>query len=77
MGLSPKEMEDAIIKNLPEKTGKSMGEWLIVLLEESLSSKKEMKACLKEKYKIGHFQAQTIVKFFLEQKAESTSNKRK
>jgi hypothetical protein len=77
MGLSPTEMEDAIIKNLPEKTGKSMGEWLIVLLEESLSSKKEMKACLKEKYKIGHFQAQTIVKFFLEQKAESTSNKRK
>ena len=70
MGLSPTEMEDAIIKNLPEKTGKSMGEWLIVLLEESLSSKKEMKACLKEKYKIGHFQAQTIVKFFLEQKAE-------
>jgi len=75
MGLSPTEMEGAIIKNLPEKTGKSMGEWLIVLLEESLSSKKEMKACLKEKYKIGHFQAQTIVKFFLEQKAESASKK--
>ena len=75
MGLSPNEMEQAIVKNLPEKTGKSMGEWLIVLLEESLSSKKEMKACLKEKYKIGHFQAQTIVKFFLEQKAESASKK--
>ena len=31
-----------------------------------LSNKKEMKLCLKEKYKIGHFQAQTIVKLFLE-----------
>ena len=72
MGLSPKEMENAIIKNLPGKTGKSMDEWLKVLLEENLPSKKEMKACLKEKYKIGYFQAQTIVKFFLEQKAESS-----
>ncbi len=72
MSLSPKEMEDAIIKNLPKKTGKSMDEWLSVLLKENLSNKKEMKSCLKEKYKIGHFQAQTIMKFFLEQKAESS-----
>ncbi len=66
MGLSPKEMEDAIIKNLREKTGKSINEWLIVLSEEKFSNKKEMKLCLKEKYKIGHFQAQTIVKLYLE-----------
>ena len=71
MGLSPKEMENAIIKNLPEKTGKSMDEWLSVLLEENLSNKKEMKVFLKEKYKVGHFQVQTIVKFFMEQKDES------
>jgi len=68
MGLSPQEMENAIIKNLPEKTGKSLNEWLTILLEENLSNKKEMKSCLKEKHKIGHFQAQTIVKFFLKQK---------
>ena len=68
MGLSPQEMEDAIVKNLREKTGKSVNEWLIVLSEENFSNKKEMKSCLKEKYKIGHFQAQTIVKIFLEQK---------
>ena len=71
MGLSPKEMENAIIKNLLEKTGKSIDEWLRVLLEENLPDKKEMKSCLKEKYKVGHFQAQTIVKLFLEQKAGS------
>jgi len=67
MGLSPNEMEQAIVKNLPEKTGKSLKEWFKVLDDEKLSDKKEMKACLKEKYKVGHFQAQTIVKYFLEQ----------
>lgn len=59
-------MENAIIRNLPEKTGKSIEEWLIVLSTEGLSTKKEMKACLKEKYRVGHFQAQTIVNLFLE-----------
>jgi len=66
MGLSPKEMEAAIIKNLRDNTGKSIDEWLKVLSEENFSNKKEMKLCLKEKYKIGHFQAQTIVKLYLE-----------
>ena len=66
MGLSPKEMEDAIIKNLRDRTGKSLNEWLKVLSEENLSNKKEMKSCLKEKYNLGHFQAQTIVKLFQE-----------
>ena len=67
MGLSPNEMEQAIVKNLPEKTGKSLEEWFKVLDGEKQSNKKEMKVCLKEKYKVGHFQAQTIVKYFLEQ----------
>lgn len=67
MGLSPNEMEQAIVKNLPEKTGKSLEQWFKVLVSEKQSDKKEMKACLKEKYKVGHFQAQTIVKHFLEQ----------
>ncbi len=67
MGLSPNEMEQAIVKNLPEKTGKSLEQWFKVLVSEKLSDKKEMKAFLKEKYKVGHFQAQTIVKYFLDQ----------
>ena len=65
MGLSPKEMENAIIKNLPEKTGKSIEEWLEILENEKLSNKKAMNALLKEKHKVGHFQAQTIVKIYL------------
>ena len=67
-------MEDAMIKNLPENTGKSIDEWFLVLLEENLSNKKEMKSCLKKKYKIGYFQTQTIVKFFLDKKAELPKN---
>ena len=66
MGLSPKEMEGAIIKNLPVKTGKSIDEWIQVLAKEKIPGKKEMKVCLKEKHKLGHFQAQTIVKTYLE-----------
>lgn len=66
MGLSPKEMEDAIVKNLQHKTGKSIHQWQQVLLEENHATKKQMKLCLKEKYKLGHFQAQTIVNLFLQ-----------
>ncbi|MDO7609552.1 MAG: DUF4287 domain-containing protein [Crocinitomicaceae bacterium] len=66
MGSSPKQMEHAIVKNLPEKTGKSLEEWFKVLDGEKQSNKKEMKACLKEKYKVGHFKAQIIVNYFLE-----------
>lgn len=66
MGLSPKQMEEAILKNLKEKTGKSLPEWLSLLSEENLSNKKEMKICLKEKHALGHFQAQTIVDVFLD-----------
>jgi len=62
MGLSPKEMENAIVKNLSKKTGKSLNEWHTILLKENFSDKKEMKSFLKEKHKVGHFQAQTIVK---------------
>ena len=65
MGLSPQEMEEAIIKNLPEKTGRSLEEWHMVLTETRLSEPKELKAHLKENYDVGHFQAQTVVKNFI------------
>jgi len=65
MGLSPQEMETAIIQNLPSKTGKSLDEWLEVLRESKLTEKKELKAHLKDTHGVGHFQAQTIVKRFL------------
>jgi len=62
--MKPKEMEEAIIKNLIEKTGRSLKEWFLVLEECGLSEKGDLKEHLKNIHSVGHFQAQTIVKFY-------------
>ena len=59
--MKPEEMEQAIVRNLREKTGKPLEEWFSVLRASSLSEKGE----LKKLHGVGHFQAQTIVKFYL------------
>ena len=64
--MKPEEMETAIVRNLAEKTGKSLEEWFSVLRDADLSEKREMKKHLKEDHGVGHFQAQTIVKFYCE-----------
>jgi hypothetical protein len=63
--MKPKEMEQAIIRNLPEKTGKSLEAWFTVLKDSGLTAKRDLKAHLKKDHGVGHFQAQTIVKFYL------------
>lgn len=63
--MTPEEMERAIIRNLPEKTGKSLEEWFAVLRASGVSEKRELKGLLKKNHCVGHFQAQTIVKFYL------------
>ena len=63
--MKPEEMEKAIIRNLSEKTGRSLEEWFVVLRNSDLSGKRELKEHLKVVHSVGHFQAQTIVKFFL------------
>ena len=63
--MTPSEMEKAIIDNLPEKTGRSLEEWLAVLRASGLSEKRELKEMLKKTHGVGHFQTQTIVKFYL------------
>jgi len=63
--MKPEEMEAAMIRNLSEKTGKSLEEWFVVLDDSGLSEKRDMKKHLKETHGVGHFQAQTIVKFYL------------
>ena len=63
--MKPEEMEAAMIRNLPEKTGKSLEEWCAILSDSGLSEKSSMKKHLKETHGVGHFQAQTIVKFYL------------
>ena len=60
MGKSPKEMADAIVKNLPEKTGKSLDEWLTILAGSGPVSKKERIVWLKTEHELGHVTAQVI-----------------
>ena len=63
--MEPEEMEAAMIRNLPEKTGKSLEEWCGVLRDAGLTEKRDMKKHLKEDHGVGHFQTQTIVKHYL------------
>jgi hypothetical protein len=62
--MKPEEMEAAIIRNLAEKTGRSLEEWFSVLKDAGLSERRDMKKHLKEDHGVGHFQAQTIVKLY-------------
>ncbi len=64
MGLSPQEMNDAIVRNLKDKTGKSLGEWIEALRASTSAEKKEIIKFLKEENGLGHFQAQTIYKHY-------------
>ena len=64
MGLSPQQMNDAIIQNLKLKTGRTLEEWIDIVEKSSTSEKKEIIASLKEEYGLGHFQAQTVYKQF-------------
>ena len=63
--MKPEEMESAIVRNLADKTGNSLEEWFAVLEDSGISEKRDMKKYLKENHGVGHFQAQTIVKFYL------------
>ena len=64
--MKPEEMEKAIIRNLAEKTGKSLEEWCAVLKASGMTDKAELKKELKQSHGVGHFQAQTIVKLYLQ-----------
>ena len=63
--MKPEEMEAAMIRNLPENTGKSLEEWCEVLRKSGLTEKRDMKKHLKEDHGVGHFQTQTVVKHYL------------
>ena len=63
--MKPEEMEAAIMRNLADKTGKSLEEWFAVLDDSNITEKEDMKKSLKEDHGVGHFQTQTIVKHYL------------
>lgn len=54
MAQSPEEMLKSMLANLPEKTGKSLGEWKELLSKEGLSAHKEIMAFLKRTHGVTH-----------------------
>lgn len=64
MALGPKQMGEAIIRNLKEKTGKSIEQWISVVEQSKLTEKKEVISFLKINNGLGHFQAQKIFEHF-------------
>ena len=54
MPKSPEEMKAAMIAGLPEKTGKSLDEWLRILRASKLSKHKEMMTLLKGEHGLTH-----------------------
>jgi hypothetical protein len=63
------EQVQTMIRNMPEKTGKSLEQWFGVLDEASLGKHGEMMKLLKEEYGVSHGFANTIVLIY-RQKAE-------
>ena len=60
MGLGPKQMGEAMAKNMKSKTGKTVNEWVEILKNASIDNKKESIQFLKTKHQLGHFQAAHI-----------------
>jgi predicted transport protein len=54
MAKSPEQMKAAMIAGMPEKTGKSLAEWLAIVRASKLSKHKEMMTLLKEKHGLTH-----------------------
>jgi len=60
MALGPKQMGEAVIRNLKSKTGKDVAEWIKILRQSKLVDKKEAIKFLKSEHALGHFQSQAV-----------------
>jgi predicted transport protein len=60
MSLGPKQMEEAIFRNLPKNTGKTLDEWIKILIKSYVKGIKEQIAWLKTQG-LGTVQATFIV----------------
>lgn len=68
MPKSPKEMGDAIARNLPRKTGRTFDEWVALTKKPGLASRKERIAWLKSEHKLG-----SVTALFIAAEAEGKS----
>ena len=55
-------MEKAMLKNMVEKTGKTIEEWIGIVNDQNFVENKDIVRFLKEEHAIGHFYAQLISK---------------
>jgi hypothetical protein len=60
MPKTPKEMIDAIRRNLPDKTGRSFDQWVALLKKQRLTDRKEMTEWLKSRHALGTVTAHFI-----------------
>lgn len=58
---SPEEMQASMIANLPEKTGKSLDEWVAIVQAAGLAKHGEMVKLLKQEHGVSHGYANLIV----------------
>ena len=66
MPKSPKEMYEAIAKNLPKHTGKTLDQWMELVKRKGPKERKDQVDWLRIKYNLGGGQAKTIVKMMHE-----------
>jgi hypothetical protein len=60
MPKSPKEMGEAIARNLPAKTGRTYEEWVALAKKQKIATRSELVAWLKSRHKLGTVTANFI-----------------
>ena len=60
--MDPHSMEKAMLKNMVQKTGKPIEEWINLINKQNFVDNKNIVIFLKEEYSVGHFYAYLIVK---------------
>ena len=60
--MDPASMEKAMIKNMVNKTGKSIDNWIKIIHKQKLNTNPETVRFLKTNYSLGHFYAHLITR---------------
>jgi len=60
--MKPEEMENAMIKNMVEKTGNNLNHWIKLVHTKNFNNNVEIVTFLKSEHSIGHFYAHLIAK---------------
>ena len=60
--MNPLSMENVMLKNMVEKTGKPIEEWISIVNEQNFVKDKSIINFLKKEYSVGHFYAHLISK---------------